>query len=156
MKRILVFVTLLLCALTAGAQGRDHTWELGVRGGLDLGALNAKYYLSDLNSLEGSVSIPYHAGGIGVLAIYEWNYPVIADGFDFFYGIGGKACQYLRKGDDGNDYLAFHLGAVGTVGLQYKIPDIPIVFSLDYRAHVNLGGTLFTVNDVAFGVRFCF
>ena len=156
MKRILLIAALLLATLAAGAQSRDHAWEVGVRGGLNLGALNAKYYLNDVNSVEGSVSIPYADNGISVLGIYEWNYPVIADGFDFFYGIGGKVGQYSHVVSNGSTELKFNVGVIATVGLQYQIPEIPIVFSLDYRAHMNIGGPLFALGDVALGVRFCF
>ena len=81
-----------------------------------------------------------------------WQTPVIADGFSLYYGAG----PYLGLWDT-VDGSAFALGAEGVVGLEYKIPSVPIAFSLDYRPGINvLPNVAGNLVNFGLGVKFCF
>ena len=60
--------------------------------------------------------------------LYEWTQPVINNDFNLYYGVGGHLGAAANK---------FAIGIDAIVGLEYKIPNAPIAFSLDYKPSVN-------------------
>lgn len=143
MKKFLVMATLLVATLAVNAQ--EYDWAVGVRGGVFNG-LTVKKNLGD-NAVEAGLSL--YANFINVEGTYQWQQPVITDGFHLYYGGGayvGLAEQYLG------------VGVEGVVGLEYQIPNAPIAFSLDYRPTFNvLGGfDLSNFYNFGLGVKFCF
>ena len=144
MKKFLMMAALMVATLTVSAQ--DYNWAVGVRGG-GFSGITAKKNL-DKNALEFGASF-----GVGnhlmVDGVYEWQEPVIAEGFHLYYGAGA----YTNLA---NHY--FGLGAEAVVGLEYRIPiNFPLAVSLDYRPGVNLlGGVHFWGGNFGFGVKYCF
>ena len=52
---------------------------------------------------------------------------------------------------------AFALGAEGVVGLEYKIPNVPVAFSLDYRPGINvLPAVAGNLINFGLGIKYCF
>lgn len=143
MKKFMMMAALLVATLTVSAQ--DYNWALGVRGGA-LSGLTAKMNL-DKTAIEAGLSLD--ANFINIDATYQWQQPVITDGFHLYYGGGayvGLAEQYIG------------VGAEGVVGLEYLIPNVPIAVSLDYRPTFNILGGFGNSNFYNFGlgVKYCF
>ena len=143
MKKFLMMAALMVATLTVSAQ--DYNWAVGVRGGLFNG-LTAKKTLGE-NALEAGVALYSQAVSIDV--VYEWQEPVIAEGFHLYYGAG--AYTNLANQD-------FGLGAEAVVGLEYRIPiNFPLAVSVDYRPALNvLGGVHFVPFNFGFGLKYCF
>ena len=143
MKKFLVMAALMVATLSVSAQ--NYNWAVGVRGGA-LSGLTAKKNLGG-NAIEAGLSLDAHF--FNVDATYQWQQPVIADGFHLYYGVGayvGFAEKYVG------------LGAEGVVGLEYQIPNVPLALSLDYRPTFNILGGFGNSNFYNFGlgVKFCF
>lgn len=144
MKKFLMMAALMVATLTVSAQ--DYNWAVGVRGG-GFSGITAKKNL-DKNALEFGASF-----GVGnylmVDGVYEWQEPVIAEGFHLYYGGGAYV------GLAGN---AFWLGAEAVVGLEYRIPiNVPLAVSLDYRPGLNIiPGLGFNAFNFGFGIKYCF
>lgn len=147
MKKFLMMAALLVTTLAVSAQ--DYNWAIGVRGGV-LSGLTAKKNLGD-NAMEAGLSLSAHT--MNVDATYQWQQPIIADGFHLYYGVGAYAGLYTFE-----NVGELILGAEGVVGLEYKIPGAPIAFSLDYRPTFNILGGFGYSNFYNFGlgVKFCF
>ena len=144
MKKFFLMAALMVATLSVSAQ--DYDWAAGLR----LGGFNGVTAKKNLgaNALEFGAS-----WGLGnyltVDGVYEWQQPVIGEGFHFYYGAGA----YTNLG---NQY--FGLGAEGVAGLEYRIPiDFPLAVSLDYRPLLNIvGGFGADLVNFSFGVKYCF
>ena len=143
MKKFFVMAALLVSTLAVSAQ--EYNWAVGVRAGAFSG-LTVKQN-KGANALEFGASWDMNTY-LNVDAVYLWQQPVITDGFNLYYGVG----PYVGLWDNN-----FALGAEGVVGLEYKIPEVPLAFSLDYRPGINV---LPAVNpnfvNFGFGIKFCF
>lgn len=147
MKKFLMMAALLVATLTVSAQ--DYNWAIGVRGGGFSGLTVKKN--NGGTALEFGASWNWN-NNLCVDGVYLWQTPVIADGFSLYYGAG----PYLGLWDT-VDGSAFALGAEGVVGLEYKIPSVPIAFSLDYRPGINvLPNVAGNLVNFGLGVKFCF
>ena len=142
-----MMAALMVATLTVSAQ--DYNWAVGVRGGA-LSVLTAKKNLGN-NAIEAGLSLGTHT--INVDATYQWQQPIITDGFHLYYGVGGYAGLYAVE-----NVSNLHLGAEGVLGLEYKIPGAPIALSVDYRPTFNILGGFGYSNFYNFGlgVKFCF
>ena len=143
MKKFLAIAALLVATLTVSAQ--EYNWAAGLRFGGFSGITLKKY--QEKSALEFGAS-----WGVGnyltVDGVYEWQQPVITDGFTLYYGAGA----YL--GLAGQD---FFLGAEGVVGLEYQLPSFPMAFSVDYRPGLNImPGLGFNAINFGLGVKYCF
>ena len=144
MKKFLVMAALMVATLSANAQ--EYNWAVGLRGGAFSGLTVKKN--NDANALEFGAS-----WGLGnyivVDGVYEWQQPVITEGFNLYYGAGAFLGAFE------ND---FAVGAEGVVGLEYKIPDFPLAFSFDYRPSLNALhiGNLNGLYNFGLGIKYCF
>ena len=143
MKKFFAIAALMVATLTVSAQ--EYNWAVGVRGGA-LSGLTVKKNLGE-NAIEAGISLNEYFTNIE--GTYQWQQPVIAEGFNLYYGVGayvGLAQQYLG------------VGAEGVVGLEYKIPEVPLAISLDYRPTFNILGGFGYSNFYNFGlgVKYCF
>ena len=141
MKKFLVMAALMVATLSVSAQNYD--WAVGLRGG-GFSGITAKKNMG-ANAIEAGVSF---GGGLNVEGTYQWQQPVIADGFHLYYGAGASV------GLGGSLSLA----AEGVVGLEYRLPiNFPLAVSLDYRPALYL---LPAVNpyfgNFGFGIKYCF
>ena len=101
MKRLLIIAA--LCLASIAAQAQDYNWAIGVRGGGNDSGVTLKHILSDYNALELTYNFQYprdrmlRASVFSLL--YEWNQPVISDGFLLYYGFGAHigAATMSRK-----------------------------------------------------------
>ena len=75
----------------------------------------------------------------------------IGEGFEFYYGAGANLGSWDY--DDGE----FTFGVNGIIGLEYKIRELPLAFSLDYKPNLNvIGKTGFHAADFGLGIRVAF
>ena len=149
MKKFLMMAALLVATLTISAQ--DYEWAVGLRSyGISGAALTGKKNMGS-NAIEASIAGAFTKDSkfVAIDAAYEWQEPVITDGFHLYYGAG--AYVNLAKG-------YFGLGAEAVVGLEYRIPiNFPLAVSLDYRPALNLiGGVAADFWNFGFGVKYCF
>lgn len=145
MKKFLVMVTLLVATLTVSAQ--EYNWAVGLRGG-GFSGLTAKQNMG-ANAIEAGLSL--YSGGFAIDGVYEWQEPVIGDGFHIYYGAGAYA-QIAGS--------FFGLGLEGVLGLEYRLPiNFPLAISLDYRPGINVlgdAGVRFWGGNFGLGVKYCF
>ena len=148
MKKFFMVAVLLVSALAVNAQ--DYNWAIGVRGGGANGGLTIKNNMG-ANALEFGLDLGWENYG-RLQALYEWQTPVITDGFNLYYGVGAYVGAYNLK-----ESARIGVGAEAVVGLEYKIPSVPIAFSLDYRPSVSVLPEFgFGYGDFGFGIKFCF
>ena len=129
MKKIILFTACaLLCAGTAFSQNYKHA--IGLRAGGSNAALTYKQHLNAGNAFEVMAWFGfYEASSFSAAGLYEWTQPVINNDFNLYYGVGGHLGAAANK---------FAIGIDAIVGLEYKIPNAPIAFSLDYKPSVSL------------------
>ena len=119
-----------------------------MRGGVTATGLSERYQIDPVNALEGMRDF---AQGFNIYALYERTIPVIGEGFEFYYGAGANLGSWDY--DDGE----FTFGVNGIIGLEYKIRELPLAFSLDYKPNLNvIGKTGFHAADFGLGIRVAF
>ena len=146
MKKFFAIAALLVATLSVSAQ--DYNWAVGLRGG-GFSGITAKKNLGS-NAIEAGASF-----GIGnylmVDGVYEWQQPVIGEGFHLYYGAGAYA-QVAGE--------FFGLGAEAVIGLEYRLPiNFPLAISLDYRPGINVlgdAGVQFWGGNFGLGIKYCF
>ena len=148
MKKLLflAITTITLGANLITAQS-DYTFAAGL--GLDLfsGATlvgpSAKYFFADEHAGQGEVM--FESGLTTVTTLYEYHGAISgADGLKWFAGAGPSI---LFIGDGFGTEVALRPVA----GLDYKINNVPLAFSFDWRPFIGLGE--FLGNEVgAFGI----
>ena len=85
MKKIAVLLTILSLTAVTGLSAQNYNWAIGVRGGVTASGITVRHNFDPVNSIEGMLDF---AQGFNVYALYERNVPVIASGFNFYYGAG--------------------------------------------------------------------
>lgn len=158
MKKMLV-----IAALVIGFAGFASAQVDGKAIGLRFGGLNGygaeisyQHPLSSSNRLEADLGWNYF--GIGLVGVYQWVWDLsaLADGFNWYAGVGGGLglYDYGYTGVARNN--AFNLGVAGQVGIEYNF-NIPIQVSLDYRpVFYLLNNGHFSADAVALSVRYKF
>ena len=154
MKRVvLVAVLTLLTIVRVSAQ--DYDWALGVRLGDNMSGFSAKKSITASSKIEGIVAFPY-LQGISITGLYQKYMPVIDAGFHLYYGFGAHLGNEKYKKHDEN-HSGICVGVDGVVGLEYKLFEAPLAFSLDYKPAINLMGHKFLdLAGFALGIRFTF
>ncbi|MBR3858548.1 MAG: hypothetical protein IKJ18_00815 [Bacteroidaceae bacterium] len=144
MKKFMVMAALMVATLTVSAQ--EYNWAVGVRGGAFNGLTAKKNNGSNALEFGASWSLGNH---LRVDGVYEWQQPVITEGFNLYYGAG--AFLGINGGN-------FGVGAEAVVGLEYKIANIPLAFSLDYRPALDILdlGDMLNFYNFGFGIKYCF
>ena len=148
MKKIILFTACaLLCAGTALSQNYKHA--ISLRAGGSNAALTYKQHLNAGNAFEVMAWFGfYEASSFSAAGLYEWTQPVINNDFNLYYGVGGHLGAAANK---------FAIGIDAIVGLEYKIPNAPIAFSLDYKPSVNfMNLNAYGLFDLALGIKFTF
>lgn len=146
MKKLLCAFAVAIVSLTA-VSAQDYNWGVGVRLGGYQGGASVKYKLNSYNALEGIFSIPWDNGFLATV-LYQRYVPVIAQGFNFYYGAGAHVGGWDKK---------FSLGIDGMIGLEYKIRNAPLALSLDYKPAFNIiEKSRFLFSDFALGIRVTF
>ena len=154
MKRVVLAALLALLAVTK-VSAQDYDWALGVRLGDNMSGLSAKKSITASSKIEGVIAFPY-SQGINIMGLYQKYMPVIDNGFHLYYGFGAHIGSERYK-DHGEYHTGTFFGADGVVGLEYKLYEAPLAFSIDYKPAINLvGHKTLDLAGFAFGIRFTF
>ncbi len=124
MKKIILSVLFAISSI-ALVNAQDNAIGLRLNAGDGTG-FEASYqrYLNDAHRLEIDLGIDTD-DFIHVSALYQWvwDLSVLADGFNWYAGVGGGAFF-------GNHFTG--IGVIGDVGIEYNF-NIPLQLSLDLR-----------------------
>lgn len=155
MKRILLIAAILLSSLSLRAQ--DYNYAVGLRAGVISTDFEFKYNTAEYNAFKLSVDMMYDKmSGARVLGYYEFYVPVITQGMSFYYGLGG-GLAFFDNPDDNQNGVNLGLAAGAIAGLEYKLADLPLAVSLDYRPRFELlNGLKLPLGDLALGIKYCF
>jgi hypothetical protein len=154
--RKIVLVVIGVFMLTFGFS-QNHQMSIGLKGGnaaggrLGGGGLNFKTFIGGNNALEFTVG-----GGSNHLrgsVMYEWqNSTGIADGLDWYIGIGGAVGTwnntYVHPNGKWTYNQGLYLGAVAAIGLDWNLDPLiglPIDLAFDMGPYIGI------INSVGFG-----
>lgn len=132
---------------------------IGLRAGGTSG-ITGKVFVGNSAAVEGILSV--WRGGLGLTVLYERYTPAFnLAGMNWYYGGGGHAIVTGNDNRYGYERVRrdqFALGIDGIVGLEYKIPPIPIALSLDLKPNVEVwsGGDVDLRLDPGIGLKFVF
>ena len=142
--RIIAVAAFLLFAFSAKAQ---YKMGLGVRLSSNEATINNsasfKYFFG--KSIAAEALLSFNPVALGLLV--EKHQSLLGKRLRWFYGGGG----YVGFGDGRN------LGLQAVVGIDYKLPLIPLNFSLDWKPELNLARRFFFEGKaIGFSARFTF
>jgi hypothetical protein len=149
MKKTGIIFTLFFIVVSAtNVNAQNYKTALGIRLSNDDAIVNnsisLKYFFSNSTAIEGLLSF---GDPIALGVLLEKHKPVGTTGLSWFYGGGA----YIGFGDSKN------IGAQGILGLDYKLPSIPVNFSLDWKPELNIvKETIFEPAAVGVSIRFAF
>lgn len=144
----------------------QYDYAIGIRSGGTSGLTLKKNY--GPTAIEGIIGF-WH-DGFSVTGLWEKNRMAFNEpGLNWVYGVGGHIAIY---GDDFDGHSGtawydhphdlddgdFGLGIDGIVGLEYKIPEAPIAFGINFKPFLEVvteGGVLFSI-DPGIGIKVAF
>lgn len=162
-KALYLFITgISLLVLTERASAQDYNTAVGVKFGGYENGFSVKHFLQPTTAVEGILGFRNH--GVVITGLYELHQQAFkVDKLKFYYGFGahiGSAGKgyYKRFGSDDEYYgdNRLLLGADGVLGLEYKLPDAPIAFSLDLNPRVELATGPFFDLAPGLGLKYTF
>jgi len=158
----------LFCAVHANAQYKPYySFAIGARGGAtgSSSGLTIKGFTGETFALEGIVG--YWHGGIATTLLAEKYVPAFhTRGLNWYFGGGlhytahsGSSRWYLvddrayKYTNEGASY-----GADLIAGLEYKIPQAPVAFSVDFKPYLEFGekGGVGLALDPGLGIKLAF
>lgn len=155
MKKVLVLAAFIF-GLSFMAEAQS---AIGVRfGGLQrLGGEISYQQAMGSNRLEVDLGFNFddNYDAIGLVAIYQWVYPINAfpQGFNWYWGVGADAGIWTYDVVDETDIT---VGVDGQLGIEYNF-DFPLQISLDWRPRFSvIPDTDFGGGDIALGLRYRF
>ncbi|WP_192821951.1 hypothetical protein [Rufibacter sp. LB8] len=168
-NKILIFaaaVVLTCLGQTAQAQQASNL-GVGARVGGFSSGVSVKYFYRENVALEGVVGTNFGRKGFHLLGLYELHAPAFnVRNLQWFYGAGAHVGSYKGRYYHERTYAGYNdsydktlttMGIDGIVGLEYKIAEIPIQVSTDFKPFldVNRDG-LFLLPDWSLTVRYSF
>lgn len=148
----LILVACFALFVSASLSAQNYTTALGL--GIDFGdgvtfvGPSVKHAFAEHH--VGQAELGFEDGATAITALYQYH-----DQFEnaggLYWFAGGGASLFLI---DGGDSL-FSLR--GTVGLDYKIPDVPLAFSFDWRPALALDSDVndrFEAGAFGIGIRY--
>ena len=158
MKRILS-VALLAALLSTGAsaqKGAPYNTAVGLQVDLGTGGTwvgpAVKHFFSAHDA--GEAQILFASGAVILGLEYQYNGAIAnAPGLRWYAGLGPALAFSTAKGSDGGTDLFLR----PIVGMDYKIPSVPLDFAFDWRpAFQATHGTSFTAARFGLGFRYAF
>ncbi len=145
------------------APSQNATSGIGVRFGSDLG-MSYKHYFKTDAAWEAIVSSGYKAFDFTML--YERQVNIFkTPGLNFFYGAGAHAGFFQRRLSVHYDpyyyyYYSYNaypsLGVDGILGVEYKIPALPLSVGLDMKPVIDFYYPGYSFLDGALTIRYVF
>lgn len=118
-------IAILICS-SASAQYKSAVGvRFSSRAALVNNSVSLKYFFTGKTAVEGLITFndPFALG-----LLLEQHRPLAANGFTYFYGGGVYAGFSGRR----------RAGLQGVIGLDYKIPTIPLNFSVDWKPELTV------------------
>lgn len=155
----------LFLFFTGNIYSQDYNTAIGVRGGGTSG-ITVKHFTSESNAIEGILGFgPHFFSVTGLLEKHKRAFD--AEGLNWYYGFGGHISFYDDRWGYDSGYrgvyrnyggAALGIGVDGIVGLEYKIPPIPVAVSLDVKpfVEVNTEGGVGFDPDPGLGIKVVF
>jgi hypothetical protein len=143
MKKTVLLLSLIIMSLGTKAQ---YDQAIGLRFGLPSG-VTYKKFISSQNAIEGILHL---GNGIGLTGLYQiHNQAFGVSNLNWYYGFGGhfhiSNSRFGRYGNGwraggSNAYVdgALDTGINGVLGLEYTLPEFPLVFALDISPVIGL------------------
>jgi len=157
---ILAIFSQCICTAFTQSLTADYRYAMGVRAGGTSG-FTFKFDTRNTGSVE--LLAGFWSGWFSLTGLYERNANAFqVEGLMWYYGGGGHLSietrdhyherWYFRRGDN------FALGIDGIIGIEYKIPPVPIAVSTDFKPflEVDTNGHVFFGPDIGMGVKFTF
>jgi len=152
MKMIKLLLPLLLFLTGSlffpnNSRAQDYRFALGLRLSNDIptisNSVSGKYFVTDLNAIEGIVSF---GSRFGIGALLELHRPFATPGLSWYFG-GGAYVGW----EDHDTYL----GPTGVLGLDYRFPNVPVNLSLDWKPELDIIPKInFVPEAIAVAIRF--
>ncbi|RTQ50763.1 hypothetical protein EJV47_09040 [Hymenobacter gummosus] len=163
-----------------GGGQAGYTTAIGLRGGNFASGLTVKHFFNSGKNaaVEGLVTTEYLGRGARFTLLFEKHWTIVPDvkNLQWYVGAGLHAGAYrgryyyavayrYRKNKDYRVYYypAYEdktypvFGADFVLGLEYKIPDLPVVIGVDYKPYFDVfDGHTGVYQDAAASVRFSF
>ena len=122
-------------------------------------SLTAKHFLKEQHALEGIFNYRGFDGlgsQFGATIAYEYHNPIKGvPGLKWYVG-GGGHFQYFSFDDD-NVEASSLFGAVGVLGLEYKIKGIPLAISADWQpVYIFNENSGFSAENGGIGIKYTF
>ena len=120
---------------------QNYNNAIGLRGGYS-GGITFKHALGQASAFEGILSTRYY--GLTVTGLYEIHKPAFnTANLRWYYGAGGHVGFYEGRYYVGPDNRVYRgqvttIGIDGILGLEYQIPEIPFLISLDVKPFFDL------------------
>ncbi|MDX9695114.1 MAG: hypothetical protein RBT49_04915 [Bacteroidales bacterium] len=166
MKKLLLLFS-LLAFITINVSAQEN-YAIGLRAGGTSG-LTFRMITSSGSEFEGIAGFWNH--GVSVTALYKKrNNAFDVNGLNWIYGGGGHVSHYGAKFNRNNepywhtnyptyvDYTTFGFGIDGLVGMEYKIPKIPVAVSFEFKPFFEVisNGDVWVSMDPGLGIKFVF
>lgn len=166
MKKLLIVMTLVLCATVANANIKSASNQpnaIGVRaGGGNMGngaELSYQKAMSSINRLELDLG---WAGGdhfswLAIAGIYQWCWN-IQGGFNWYAGPGAQVGLYSYDNSNNNNDDGLTLGVGGQIGIEYdfNVSGVPLLISLDIRPMMGFLNHDGFGHETGLGLRYTF
>lgn len=148
----------------APAMGSTYSTAIGLRGG-ETSGLTIKHFVGANTAIEGILGL-WHHGFTATVLLEKHVSAFNVSGLNWYYGGGGhialqtnnKYYGYGQKRNDQYDNGNIGLGVDGIVGLEYKIPAVPIALSLDLKPYIEVisNGNIYGSLDPGLGIKVAF
>lgn len=149
MKKFMFMAFVAVLAILPLSNVKAQNWGVGLIGGFDSGIQVKKYMGANNLDFRGHL----HNSGFQVAGLYEWNHD-LGNNFTLYYGFGAGLGTWKQTADHD---MAFGLDVEAIVGVEWRIPSVPLALSLDYRpAFEVLPTTGFYAKGFAFGIKYLF
>ncbi len=149
MKKFMFMAFVAVLAILPLSNVKAQNWGVGLIGGFDSGLQVKKYMGANNLDFRGHL----HNYGFQVAGLYEWNHD-LGNNFTLYYGFGAGLGTWKQTADHD---MAFGFDVEAIVGVEWRIPSVPLALSLDYRpAFEVLPTTGFYAKGFAFGIKYLF
>lgn len=138
--------------------------SFGLRVGETSGIAFKKYF-GHSKAIEGMVA-PWHRGLSTTLLIEQYKPAFEIRGLHWYYGGGAHAAfdlNYTLRNHWGDRYIYYQYDGIGLgidaiLGIEYKIPPLPLAISLDIKPffEVNTAGGTWMAIDPGIGLKITF
>jgi hypothetical protein len=129
----------LTCASTQYAQAQDYFFAAGVRAdypgsyGITLKYFNTETVAFELIGRYRPAS-GVRDGSFSYSAFSQIHNPIVSN-LKWFYGFGVTTGSYIYEDVLGLSQAQFQVGVAACLGLDFRIPNFPLAFSVDWMPH---------------------